>query len=96
MMVLDLSKLFSLIILNASDSNSDIIAPIVIGIIIIVLLVVIVILCLCTKTCNKADSDTSHSSIQTSGLIPPIYYTDSLQDPLMQDDLKENVKIPSF
>lgn len=33
-----------------------------------------------------------HKQSPTDGLIPPIYYTDGMKDPLQQEDLYERIK----
>lgn len=43
-----------------------------------------------TKSCKKEVC----TDAKTDKLIPPIFYTDSITDPLKQDDLSDRIPIP--
>lgn len=66
------------------------------GALIVIILVIVVI---CQFCCNKEKSDkaklmesqdASHDNI--GNLIPPIFYTQEMKDPLLQDDLCERYR----
>ncbi|KAK8885029.1 hypothetical protein M9Y10_044157 [Tritrichomonas musculus] len=42
----------------------------------------------CSKKKNELDYD---ANLSTQQLIPPIFYTDEIKDPLLQDDLMEKI-----
>lgn len=80
---------------KAMWSEYVIVAAIIIG-----TMLLIAIVCVCVKNClyerkvkkrrNRRDVKSPKSS--TDLIIPPIFYTDNLRDPLYQEDLVEKVK----
>lgn len=44
---------------------------------------------------NVNYTTTGNLGTPTYALIPPLFFTDALEDPLVQNDLSENIRIPS-
>lgn len=65
----------------------------------VVFILLIVLVTLCKKyhiCCFKRRRRRAEKPNVTDGLVPPIFYTDGMKDPLMQEDLSERVlkKVP--
>jgi hypothetical protein len=57
-------------------------------------MVVLLVICI-TKRCRQARQERAMPPCQpTDKLIPPIYFTEEMQDPLRQNDLSERVAQP--
>ena len=56
------------------------------------LLLFLLIICLCQSKFKDREPETKTIKLQTNSLIPPIFYTNGMKDPLLQDDLCEKVK----
>jgi hypothetical protein len=66
------------------------------------LLLAIVIVCLCRRHAQAAAAPPSdaatavplqtHSASSVANLIPPLFYTEDLRDPLMQEDLRDHLR----
>jgi H+/gluconate symporter-like permease len=76
-----------------TSSNTIIVIGAVLGVLILGLLALIFL-----RRCGGVDLGDSPSEMATasgkeatSGLIPPLFYTDQIADPLMQEDLHEKV-----
>lgn len=69
-------------------------AIVIIGCSIVSTLVVIMITVLiCNECCNsKSTKERIVNENLTRRIIPPIYYTEDIKDPLMQDDLRDSIK----
>lgn len=66
--------------------------PLVIAgaLILILILILIVYCCKSAKCSNKKENHGESDS--TMNLIPPIFYTEDMRDPLYQEDLREKYK----
>ena len=78
-------------------STADIVL-IVMGFIHTILIFVATFLCCCSDSCfkrkkrnYKTDNENNFLMKSTESLIPPIFYTDDLKDPLRQEDLREKI-----
>lgn len=56
------------------------------------LLIFLAIICVCQRKADDVPRESPEKNIQTNSLIPPIFYTNGMKDPLLQDDLCEKVK----
>jgi hypothetical protein len=64
------------------------------------LLMVVLLLCFCCRRWSAArpmDLSTaleipSHGAAGVTNLIPPLFYTEGLRDPLMQEDLRDHLR----
>jgi hypothetical protein len=84
--------------ITADPSNPT--TAIIIGVIVGLVLLILVVLCLCrfrkrdrydskmSTLQSKASSSDFHSP---TDLIPPVFYTPEMRDPLLQEDLRDNV-----
>jgi hypothetical protein len=82
-----------------ADSSSSL--PIIIGCIVGALFLILVILCICRmKCCKRYDSTMATVPSRTpqkprfeapGNLIPPVFLTEDMRDPLLQEDLREHL-----
>ena len=74
--------------------------PVILGVVAIMIVVFLVILCLCRgRGCARRETIVSEAPMNspkkgTSNLIPPVFYTEDMRDPLLQEDLREHVLRP--
>jgi hypothetical protein len=83
-----------------SEDHKTAILLIVIASLIFVILIVLILICLCrwkggfskTSDAGMSASDLSvRSNNPVENLIPPLFYTENLRDPLMQEDLSDRI-----
>jgi hypothetical protein len=83
------------------DYESEIFLLTIAGLVFLLLLALVVV-CFCRRRAAARDrppsqrSDPDHAVSQTTGsvanLIPPLFYTEGLRDPLMQEDLRDRLR----
>ena len=66
-------------------------ALIITGVFVLILTLVLCIYCCKSEKCGK-HKDMNRESDSTMNLIPPIFYTEDMRDPLYQEDLREKYK----
>lgn len=71
---------------------SDAVFITVMIILIVLIIVAVVVCCCCENKCNRVKEPYQPEALTTEQLIPPIFYTDDMKDPLQQDDLREHLK----
>jgi len=77
------------------DDKSDGMDIVVFAIIVIILVIIVMLVCNIGGGCcseDKSDKFEPPVSKSTEQLIPPIFYTDNLLDPLKQEDLHERIR----
>lgn len=65
---------------------------------IVSLMFIFMIICCCFgKFCrvNKDEEDVRSESVAGASILPPVFYTEGIEDPLLQPDLKDHVKQPT-
>lgn len=72
------------------------ILPVILSVILIAIVVMMIVLCICKSRSCKHERDSTdvgaHSPLHpTSKLIPPVFYTEDMRDPLLQEDLREHM-----
>ncbi|KAH0785208.1 hypothetical protein GPJ56_010851 [Histomonas meleagridis] len=80
------------------SSNSGIGMPVVLAIVFAVLCALFILGCFiskllgssCMKKENSSDGGTLAQKKAIGNLIPPIFYTDKVKDPLLQEDLSDH------
>ena len=81
------------LILSAISSNG--IAIIIISLLAAAFLGIVLLICLCkSRGCNHQPKigNIENPSDSTMNLIPPIFYTEDMRDPLYQEDLREKYR----
>lgn len=83
---------------DATEQNITIALSIVLvfGLILVVFFGVLIFLKVTRRFCwepiHRRNPEFEHRAEENGGLIPPLFFTQGLKDPLMQDDLVENAK----
>lgn len=77
--------------------DTDFAAIVALAVVMMILVLIIIIICLWINQSpnNYRNTNPNYDIEPPSNILPPVYYTEQLEDPLLQNDLRDHYRKPS-